>query len=126
MRREVQATGSPLSNCVSERVSESESVSESVSVFSVFVFLSVSVSVCLACVRGVMQDKHRQKVGNGMGDGGVCKLLSCLQCCFALDCCSGWLSPAVDFISQARKAGTGLLVHCMWGVSRAPTVVIPP
>mmetsp|Transcript_40561 Transcript_40561/g.114879 ORF Transcript_40561/g.114879 Transcript_40561/m.114879 type:complete len:506 (-) Transcript_40561:483-2000(-) len=36
---------------------------------------------------------------------------------------SEWLPAVVEFISQARKTGTGVLVHCLWGVSRAPTVV---
>lgn len=36
-----------------------------------------------------------------------------------------WLPAAVEFVSAARRSGTGVLVHCLWGVSRAPTLVRP-
>uniref|UniRef100_A0A061QQ30 Prolyl 4-hydroxylase n=2 Tax=Tetraselmis sp. GSL018 TaxID=582737 RepID=A0A061QQ30_9CHLO len=33
------------------------------------------------------------------------------------------LPEAVSFIARARAEGSGVLVHCLWGISRAPTLV---
>lgn len=41
------------------------------------------------------------------------------------ECRPETLAQASEFISEARKTGTGVLVHCLWGVSRAPTMVRP-
>lgn len=34
------------------------------------------------------------------------------------------LPEVVSFIARARQQGTGVLVHCMWGVSRSVTLLL--